>query len=312
MATTTSKNYAAGHFDVSIDGSEITAYVKSVDGGMVKAASVEEPMGPYHIMNRHLATREIDPIQIEMGVAGAKWVFKALEDVIERRIHTRFSGQISHGDTNMKTQYQHDFERAILTEVVLPKLEAKSKDPAMVKVKLQPELVKFNLAEGPKFRALIQSKQKDWTCSHYLLQIDGIEEARFVTSIEPMTIKIGVKAHQVGGFKLPHYVPTKLTMPKLVVTVPMRHAKPFMDWYNASVNKEGSEAPPDADYEKTGSIEFRNQQHNKTLYTLDLSGLGPESVELVKSDANQNAGKMLKMTIYITKVKVVGSGEGLT
>ena len=71
-------------------------------------------MGPFHIKNRHLATREIDPLTIELGASGGKWALKVLDKVLSRREHTRYDGAIKHADANLREQYEYTFKRALV------------------------------------------------------------------------------------------------------------------------------------------------------------------------------------------------------
>ena len=38
-------HFSAGHFKLVIDGKPVTAYIKGVEGGLISAQSVEEPVG---------------------------------------------------------------------------------------------------------------------------------------------------------------------------------------------------------------------------------------------------------------------------
>ncbi len=311
MPAPTDKNFAAGHFEVVIDGEALTAYVKSVDGGLIKATSTEEAMGAYHIKNRHLATREIDPLTIELGASGGRWALNALNDFLERRIHARHQGQVTHADANLKEQYTYSFKRALITEITFPpKLDAKGKEFALIKVKMQPEEIDFTLAPGPTISPVPSAKQKQWMTSAFRLTIDGVDTTHCM-SIEALTFKMGTKLFKKGGFKLPEYMPTKLEMPKLSFTMPMKFAGSVIEWYRSAIAKEGSEAATDAVYEKNGSIELLDPSHSKTVYEIELFNIGPENFTIMKSEANKAETKICKFDAYITSVKPLKGVSGL-
>jgi hypothetical protein len=311
MPAPTTKNFATGHFDVVIDSHEVTAYVKSVDGGLIKATSTEESMGPYHIKNRHLATREIDPLTIEMGASGGRWALDVLDKFVARREHTRHTGSIKHADANLKEQYEYTFKRALVTEITFPpKLDANGKDFATIKVKMQPEEIDFKLGEGPQFSPAKVNLQKQWMTSAFRLNIDGLD-TNHVTSIEPLTFKIGTKIFKKGGFKLPEYMPTKLEMPKLSFMMPMKFAGSVIEWFRGAVAKEGETAGPDASYEKNGSIEILDSSHKKTVYEIELYNMGPETFSIQKSEANKAETKLCKFEAYITSVKCLSIAVGM-
>ncbi|HVK74403.1 MAG TPA: hypothetical protein VM734_13825 [Kofleriaceae bacterium] len=295
----TDKSFATGHYDVVIDGAPLTAYVKSVEGGLISATSVEEARGAYHLRDRHLATRQIEPLSIEFGASGGGWALRYLDKLLSTREHKRFSGRITSGDINFKQQYQQHFENALMTELALPKADATSKDFATIKVKLQPELSSFTLGEGPKIGPRSVDKQKQWTCSAFRMSL-GPFDMSHVISVEALTFKIGVKAFQQGGFQLPVYHPTKIELPKLVFTMPMKYARPVVDWFSSAVGEQGS---TDNDYELDGSLEFLDQSRSKTIYEIEFGEVGPEKMTILKSEANKNDTMKVKFEAYISRVK---------
>jgi len=307
MSATTkqSKNFGTGHFDVMIDKKDLTAYVKSVSGGLMKGSSVEEPHGPYQIKMRHLSTREITPIEIELGMNGTSWALQPIEDAINGKPWTRHEGEIIHADTNMTEQFSQEFKRALITEVTLPKLDAKSKDPANAKVKLQPEIIDFKHGAGNKIQPRSMDKQKMWTCNAFRLNLDGFDMSR-VMSVEALTIKTGAKPYQKGGSLVPEIHPGKIEWPKLSFVMPLGMCGPLIDWYEQSVVNVGKDDQAGG-YLINGSIEFLDTKHEKTLYEIDLYGIGPEAFEIVKGDANADSIKTGKFDCFITSMKVFSS-----
>lgn len=308
MPPLTKKNFAGGHFELRINGERVTSHIKSIDGGLVKAASTEEPMAAYHLRSRHASTRELEPITIVQGMSGARWALAAVESVINRREHQRYAGAVIHADANFVEQYSYEFGNALLTEVAFPKLDAKSKDFAAVTTKLQPETVAFKIGEGAKLQPGVVDKQKMWLTSAFRLTLDGYEAAtEFTTSVEAISIKVNAKPMQTGGARLPEISPTKIEFSKLSFQVPLKYAKPLMDWYERSVHKVQGHDEQGA-YETTGSLEFLDGSRRKTVYEIEFSGVGLEQVTLVKNDANQDATKLLKFDCYITGIKLKTGG----
>ncbi len=62
----TKRPYTAGHFELQIDGHATTAYLKSIDGGHVSAALIDEPIGPENMRIKHMSTVDIEPISVEL------------------------------------------------------------------------------------------------------------------------------------------------------------------------------------------------------------------------------------------------------
>lgn len=325
MSIINPKSYANGHFELRIDtagGAPITALIKGVEGGMLKAASVEEPQAAYHLRNRHASTREIEPLSIEFAMSGAKWALSLIEGVVNSQDHAKVSGSVVHTDFNFVEQYHYEFKQARLTEATFPKCDAKSKEYATIKTKLQPETITFKVGKGAKVPPGTTEKQKLWMCSAFNFTIDGYDSAtKWTTAVEALTFKVGSKAYQTGGFKLPEIVATKIEMPKLSFTLPLSHAKPLLEWYEQSIQAEKghqdggqsltSRGAASSYYERTGSLEYLDPSHKKVVYAIDFFGIGVESVSVLKSEANQAATKMVKFDCYITTAKLnVSGGKG--
>lgn len=314
-STRNNKNFGTGHFDVMIDKQDLTAYVKSASGGLMKGTWVEEAHGPYQLKLRHVGTREIVPIEIELGMNGTSWALKPIEDAINGKPWTRHEGEIIHADTNMTEQFKQEFTRALITEITLPKLDAKSKDPANAKIKLQPEDIKIKHGSGPKIQPRSVAKQKMWTCNSFRLNLDGFDMSRVMT-VEALTIKTGAKPYQKGGLLIPEIHPGKIEWPKLSFTLPLAEAGPLVDWYQSCIttpNKDDQDPANGGGYLINGSVEFLDTSHTKTLYEIDLYGIGPESFEIVKGDSNGDSIKTAKFDCCITSMKVFsGAKLGLT
>lgn len=307
----TVKNFANGHFELRVHDSSFnyTCLVKGIEGGMLKAASTEEPAAGFHLRGRHASTREIEPLSIELAMSGARWALAQIENVINKREHNKVSGTIVHADMNFKERYSYGFTDARITEVTFPKCDAKSKEYATLKTKLAPETFDFKLADGAQITPSTMAKQKLWLCSAFRLTLDGYEASTdFATSVEALTIKVGSKPFQTGPFKLPEVIATKVEMPKLSFTIPMAYCGALFRWYERAVAKvNGLEDGADS-YETTGSLEFLDPTRKETVYEISFDGVGLESCSILKAEANQASTKMVKFDCYITSLKLNTSG----
>jgi hypothetical protein len=313
-------HFSTGHFKLLIDGKPVTSFIKSVEGGLINAQSVEEPVGQFNLRGRHLGTREIEPIQIEFGMSGAKWALDLVDSFIHQRKHHRLSGEIYHADANMVAQYMFTFSDAVITELTLPKLDAQGKDTLMCKIKLQPQDVTFKLGDGRKLNPDPLGRQKAWHTTNFRVTLDNLGELTYVSSVESMTIKLGHKPMQQGNHFRPDIVPTKVDVPKLSIIQPLIRSKALIDWYDKSVANQLKSGTPDASelgtkkgtagYETSGSIEFLDPTLKQTLYTVDLFGVGLEKFSIPKSEANASGTKNAKFDFYVTDIRVKSNGGG--
>lgn len=320
MTVIKTNHFSTGHFKLLIDGKPVTSFIKSVEGGLVNAQSVEEPLGQYNVRGRHLGTREIEPISIEFGMSGAKWCLDLVDDFINKRKHHRLSGEIYHADANMVAQYMFTFSNAVITELTLPKLDAGGKETLFCKIKIQPQDVTFKLGDQRKLNQDPLGRQKAWHTSNFRVTLDRVGELKYCTSVESMSLKLGHKPMQLGDQFRPDVVPTKIEMPKLSITQPLLRSGGLIDWYHKAVANQLSAGDPDAEqlapssgssgYETSGSIEFLDATLKEVLYTVELDGVGMEKFSIPKSEANQSGTKMAKFDFYVTTMKVKSNGGG--
>jgi hypothetical protein len=307
-------HFAGSHVALVIYGDEAkTAYLKSAEGGMFKAAPTEEPTAAYHVRGKHASVREMDPLSFEFGMSGAKWALDKVAKICKspQEAHVPFDGEIHHADSNFKSQYCYEFSGARVTEFTLPKLDAKSKEHASLKVKCQPESIDFGITEGAKLPPGGIAKQKQWLCSAFRLTIDPSIGEVMATSIEALSVKVGAKSYQVGHFQNPQYTSTgKLEMPKLSFVVPMQYSKALVTWFKNCIGREGGlEDAKLGGFEKNATIEFMDPTRKKCLYTVHLEGIGPETLSVVKG--TNDAATMMKFDCYVNAMELDVSGEGL-
>src|ERR1041384_1400540 len=115
MTLPSSKSFTAGHFELQLDGSKVTTYLKHVSGGWAKAQAIDDGQATNSGRIKHLGPVEIDPIQVEFGIAGADPVLKWIQGSWNRK-WTRRSGHILHADFNLKQTFEHEFNDALVLE----------------------------------------------------------------------------------------------------------------------------------------------------------------------------------------------------
>src|ERR1700733_5325332 len=231
--TTDKRSYTSGNFQLVLDGHESTAYLKSVDGGHMKASVIEEPIGPYNLRIKHLSTVDIEPFSLEFGMSDANDVLKWIQGSW-RRQWSRRNGQVTHANFDLKATYEHQFYEALITETTFPTLDGASKETAYIKIKVQPEQIKAAKTSGDSLHASSRTfaKQKLWMSSGFRFHIDGIDNAHYTNKIESFTIKQGVKKLYVGKERLPQIEPTKIEFPNIIGNISLEFADAFIKWHD--------------------------------------------------------------------------------
>jgi hypothetical protein len=300
----TDRPYAAGHFAFELDGAKVAAYIKSVEGGFTKANLVDEPIGPDPLHVKHLSTREIEPIQVEMGLSGSRNVLLWIQDSWNRNF-TRRNGQVQHGDFNKWGQFDHSFTNALIMETAFPTLDGSTPEVGYLKVKFLPEAVEPKQVRSPRIVSPPPDTQKMWLNSAFSLKIDGLDLSK-QAKIEGFTIKQGVKTMHVGRQMLPEIEPTKIEFPDLTTHISLQYAKPVLEWYNETVRKGGK----DPSLEKTGVIEYLTPDRATTIFSIKLENVGIKNFTINRSEGLQSAIKRAKVELYVGKMTLV-PGPGM-
>jgi hypothetical protein len=295
--------FTAGHFELSIDGAKTTAFLKSLDGGYMGHSLVDEAIGTENKRIKHSAVADVDPISFEIGMSGSASVLQWIQDSWNKQYQTR-SGQINHANFNMEKVFEHEFSDALITETTFPTLDGGSKEAAYLKVKFQPKAVASKKITGERLTPIGGGKQKQWLCSAFRLNIDGIDDACYANKIESFTIKQSVKKMFVGMHRELEIAPTKIDFPNLSGTISLEKADGLLDWYQQYVVK----GKKDPRAQKQGSLEFLSPDRSKTLFRITLWNMGILKASMLPSTANSDQIKRVKFDIYVSEMKLDGPG----
>jgi hypothetical protein len=286
-------SYTAGHFELALDGHVSTAFLRAVDGGYPRAGIVDEAFGGDVARLKHLAAVEVEPITLELGLSGANDVLDWIRASWRRQIDRR-SGQISHADFDLTATLEHEFSDALIVETTFPTLDGSAKEPAYLKVKLQPERATLRPAPpGRRLHARCDGRQKRWTPAAFRLTLDGVGGVEHTSRIDGFTIKQGLKALHVGEHGLPQLEPTRIELPSLTCSIALAQADGVLDWYQrAVVTGRGA-------VETTGALELLSPDRRTTLLRLALLDVGIHHLHVAASTANADAIKRVQFEVYV-------------
>lgn len=300
----TKRSYAAGSFELTLDGHVSTAYLKSVEGGQIKGAKVDEAVGPTSHRIKHLSTMEIEPLSLDMGMSGTEPILKWIQGSW-RHDYGRRNGQISHADFNLSEQFVVEFYDALIAETTFPALDGGSKDPAYLKMKIQPEHVVWKKgASSEKLKASSGSKQKMWIANSFRLTIDGIDAMEYTNKIEAFTIKQSITKMFTGEDRFPQLEPANLTFPDITGTIAVEYADGLLKWSKEYLHH----GQADSRAQKSGSLEFLAPDKKQTLFRINLYDVGVSALQLPSNTANESQIKRVKYTLYVGRMDLDGRG----
>jgi hypothetical protein len=308
MTTTTRNSYAAGHFELQIDGHKSTAYVKSVEGGWSRANIVDDPHGSDPQRVKQISNVDIDPITMEFGLAGANDMLKWIQQSWNRQ-YGRRNGQITHADFDLKASFEHEFFEALITETTIPALDGTSKEGGYLKCKLQPERVVTKALGSPGSRVSgpESPKQKMWVPSAFRFSIDGIDDMQYVNKLESFTVTQGVKKFYTGASRFPRVEPTNIKFPNLSGTISLKYADKLIQWHKDYIKTSDGPGTKDPSAQKSGAIEFLSPDRKQTIFRINLYEVGLAYVGVEPSKANDDSIKRLKFELYVHRMDLDGS-----
>ncbi len=304
MTQLTTRATATGHFELTIDGCEAPHYLKSVEGGFVKAGVIDEPTGVDLMRIKHTTVREVDPITAEIGLAGATDILKWIRASWKKEWNRR-SGHITHADYNLKSVVEQWYYNALILETTFPALDGGAKEAAFLKVKFQPEHIELKPGDSSALDGKFGTKQKLWQTAGFRLKIDGIDVSH-CRKIESFTIKQGTKRVPVGNMRFQELEPTKVEFPSITGNIAYAHAGDLVKWHNEFL--VARQKDPAA--ERNGAIEFLAADKKTVVFTLKLMNVGLSNLSIPKSDGNQDALRMCKFELYVGSMDIEGKGAG--
>jgi hypothetical protein len=308
MTLPSSKSFTAGHFELQLDGSKVSTYLKNVSGGWVKAQAIDDSQATNSGRIKHLGPVEIDPMSVEFGLAGADPVLQWIQGSWNRK-WTRRNGQITHADFNLKQTFEHEFYDALVLETTFPTLDAASKEAAYLKCKFLPEAVRTlqSNTPGPQLQSSFSYKQKMWTNSAFRLRIDQFDDMEHTSKIDSMTIKQGVKKMYTGKDRFPQIEPTKLEFPNIVGYISLGYAKRLLKWHDDYVFK----GDKDPKAQLSGTIEYLSPDRATTIYNLNFFEAGLISAQIEDAQANVDHIKRLKFEMFVGRMELTGPSIAL-
>lgn len=293
------RSYGTAKFNLELDGLN-AGWIWSVEGGMPVSEVVTEKLGPDHLLHKHISGIKYEDISLTFGTSMSNdfwvWVSDSFSQKYSRRNGALVSANYDHRETKRLTFYN-----ALVSEISFPGLDAASKDPSKVTVKVVPEYSRIEkgtggLATGPTQR----QKQHLWSPANFRFKIDGLDTSR-VMKVEPFVLRQKVTQYQVGELRDYQVEPVQVEYPNLVITVAEAYSESFDKWYNSFV----LQGKCDESGEKTGSLEYVTPNLRTSLLRLDFAGLGIFKTTTDKADSSVDGIRKVKYELYCHQIKFV-------
>jgi hypothetical protein len=296
--------FVASHFIVTFDDKGAVSYVKSVEGGGVKAEVLTYQSGHVRDLWRQMGRMKYEDISMQVGMAVsdqfASWISSFFNGT-----GTRIGGSIIEADYLYQMRSQRQFYQGLISEIGIPALDVSSKEAAYMTVKVVPEKVEYTTSDsGSVAVPPAPDKQNRWFASNFSFSLEGSigGAARHVTKIDGFTIKQQILEYAAGNTNRETLrVPGRIEYPNITIYVPTSAAKPFADWAKDHI-QTGKETVGAG---KTGVISFWDSDHKKVIGHINLSGVQPVSYENEKSEASSSNLAQVKVQLQVEHMEFV-------
>jgi hypothetical protein len=245
---------------LQIDGA-MCGFLRSVAGGAGFASVSQDPM--LHETSKHILGPpqwEDVELRLDLPPAGpvrdwitASWTGKPAPRTVV----------VTTVDPERNAIREHKFQNALLTGTTISALDASSKEPGVVTLKVVPEFVETATPGGT---LAVPRPAAAWPRSNFRLELPGLDCTR-VWRIDSFTVTQPF-ADPPGGEGTP--VPGLLSFPDLTVTVAEKAAATWQSWFETFV-VEGRNAATD---EKSGRLTLLGADLTKELAWIGLFNVG--------------------------------------
>ena len=278
----------AGRFALSLGGSSVSA-LENFTGMDMEADVVVSDAGP--AQKKQVANIKWTAGKATVGMG----MGQALYDWIKQSFNTGSTprnGRLVSGDINFKAQSVRDFEGALITEVVVPKLDGASKDAAYFDITFDAERVRWSNGQGEDIRPQASPKQKAWLCSNFRVVLGNLPCSR-VASVDSFSWKCAVATERSVLVREPIKRSAKVTVPDLKLKVSMADlplwAEAAKKWF-----VDGQHLDTD---EMDGRIVFLGPDLKEKLGEIGLKHVGFKKFSTDDEDAG--AAKTARFTVEL-------------
>jgi len=245
-----------------------------------------------------------DPDFHEMVLACGTGMSRSFYDWISstfQQEYARRSGAIITLDRFSKPTARLNFQRALVTSLAMPALDASSKDPAYMTVTIKPERTSsIGPTASQSVGAYSSAIPKAWETSSFRIKIDGLEtECQHVTKIEALRLKQGIVKSHAGERRHREIEPAAIEVSDLVFELPKSFTGRFDQWFKSSV----VEGQNPGDEERNGTLDFLAPRTATSYFGLKLNGL--QIYRMTRSGAS------IKFVMHCTKMEFSASGAAV-
>ena len=274
-------------------------YVKKVSGFSMNADVAEQNLGPEITIKKNVTKVSWSTGKVSCGIGMGLGMYEWIRSAFDKNYAMK-AGIVKAGDFNYKCMSQLEFTDALVTGVTIPTLDGSSKEPAYFDVEFQPTDVKWSKGDNSDIRSKVGSKQKQWLCSNFAIEI-GHLPCQKVSKVDSFTWKCSVIPDDIGMHRISTQHPAKVTVPDLNLSISNIDKGPWQDaakkWFLDGHHTEGDEM--------NGRIMFLGPtcDVNKPIGEIELMNVGFKKFSNQDLEANSEKIDRFDVTLYVEQMK---------
>lgn len=258
--------FIPGNIVLKLEGVEC-GHIRSVIGGNATADVISEPPGPDLVVKKHLGAVKYEDIVMQIDISLAQVVYDWIATTL-KGTHQPKKGSIILANNDGIALSTLEFVNALISEVDIPAMDARSRDLSFMNLKLTSELTSYSQG-GTKVSKTEAEGAKRWMSANFRLQIDGLD-CTHVNYIDPFLITSTFVSPNIGEPRDFEQQPIQLNVPNLKVSLSESSAQLWYAWHEDFVIKGNN----GADKLKNGTLTFLAQDQTKELAHINFFNLG--------------------------------------
>ena len=261
----------------------ITTFVHDASGGAISANVTVYRSGNEYFSRKQLDRVVYEDISVQIGTSMPAGLFDWIATSWGAKPSAR-DGAVLRADAAFTVRSERRFRNAYIAETSFPALDAASKAPGRLTVRVVPSLIEPDTDPGEKLQSTIGQKlSKLWLTSNFELAISGLDCTR-VSRIEPFSIRRALEMPQTGR-SAPNLQPGAIDFPNLRIVLAASSVASWHAWHQSFV-VDGKNGDLD---QRSGAIALLAPNFDE-LARIELAGLG---IFRLSTDPPETAGAAL-------------------
>jgi len=262
-------------------GGVVCGFVTSAEGGDISAPVIHEPGGAF--VRKRLGPPAPTPIDLSFDLSLDKVVYEWIAQAWAGNATPR-GGSLIELDPNNQARAELTFENAVVAASTVPAMDAASKTPCVLNVRLVAAVTGRHAPSGPAVGVTAKPK-KAWLPSNFRLELGDLDTKR-VSKVEAFTVPTGEKG--------------AVDFPDLRVELAETSSEKWTSWHEEFV----VQGKNDDQHEKAGALVFLAPDQKAELGSVKLAGVGIYRLARPPAREGQEQVSRIQASLYCERMEL--------